>query len=275
MKTRVVSGAVLVVLLAATLLCGGYVTAGVLLFVSLVGYHELVSALGVGDGKKELNIIEILGLIAVIAYYALTIAFGGDMKYLVMTLMFLFFAEAIVFVFTFPKYHSKQLIAAVFSFVYAPVMLSFIYLLRIMPNGQYLAWLPFIAWICDTFAYFAGRAFGKHKLCPKLSPKKTIEGAIGGIAGSVVAGAVFGYVYAVNTGSAAVSREVIAFMAITLVAGALSQIGDLIASGIKRDHDIKDYGNLIPGHGGIMDRFDSVIFITPVIYFMATMLLNV
>ncbi|WP_026510785.1 phosphatidate cytidylyltransferase [Butyrivibrio sp. LC3010] len=275
MKTRVISGAVLVVLLVLTLISGGYVTAGVLLFVSIVGYRELASALAVKAADEKTNLPEIIGLLAVCIHYILLIIKGADMAIFLAVIMGLFVAESIVFVFSYPKYKANQMIGSVFSFIYAPMMLSFIYLLRSFPTGKYLAWLPFIAWICDTFAYFTGRALGKHKLCPVLSPKKTIEGAIGGIAGSLLAGVIYGYVYASYADTnLPVSTSIATFAVITFVAGALSQVGDLIASGIKRDQGIKDYGNLIPGHGGIMDRFDSVIFITPVIYFLAKIMSN-
>ncbi len=275
MKTRVISGIVLVVLLIATLLSGGYVTGIVLLLVSLSAYHELCGALSVRQKDEKINILEAAGLVAVVAHYVLMIASHGDMRFFVLILMLLFFAEATIYVFAFPKYQSSQLISAVFSMFYAPMMLSFIYLLRTMPHGILLAWLPFVAWICDTCAYFAGSMLGKNKLCPKLSPKKTVEGAIGGVLGSVIAGVIFGILYVKNVDPAlGTTAGVLIFGIITLISGMLSQVGDLIASGIKRDHDIKDYGNLIPGHGGIMDRFDSVIFITPVIFFMAMFLLN-
>jgi phosphatidate cytidylyltransferase len=275
MKTRVISGIILVALLIATLLSGGYVTGIVLLLVSLSAYHELSGALGVRQKDEKINILEAAGLVAVVAHYVLMIISHGDLRFFVLVLMLLFFAEATIYVFAFPKYKSAQLIAAVFSMLYAPMMLSFIYLLRTMPNGILLAWLPFVAWICDTCAYFAGSALGKHKLCPQLSPKKTIEGAVGGVLGSALAGVIFGILYVKNVDPGlGMASGVLIFGVITLISGMLSQVGDLIASGIKRDHDIKDYGNLIPGHGGIMDRFDSVIFITPLIFFMALFLLN-
>ncbi len=275
MKTRVMSGAVLVVLLVLTLVTGGLITGGVLLLVSIIGYRELSFALGVRGEDEKTNLPELLGLVAVCAHYLVMMTIGSNMTLFVAVIMGLFVAEAAAFVLKYPEYKSHQLIGSVFSFIYAPMMLSFIYLLRMFPTGKYLAWLPFIAWICDTFAYFTGVAFGKHKLCPILSPKKTIEGAVGGVVGSVLAGVLFGYVYATYADPGMdVKKAIISFAVITLVAGIISQIGDLIASGIKREHGIKDYGNLIPGHGGIMDRFDSVIFITPAIYFLSLLFLQ-
>jgi len=275
MKTRVISGIVLAILLFLTLFFGGYVTLAVLLAISLVGYHEIVSALEVEDKNKKFSTLELAGFAVIAIHYALMAISGGKLIFFVMALMILFMAEAAIFVFSFPKYEFNKVMASVFAFVYAPMMLSFIYLLRIREDGQFVAWIPFIAWVCDTSAYFAGSTFGKHKLCPKLSPKKTVEGAIGGVLGSVIVGCIYGYVIEMATGSAgSVLSNVLVYAVITAVASILSQIGDLLASGIKRNHDIKDYGTLIPGHGGIMDRFDSVIFITPAIYFLTTYLLK-
>ena len=121
----------------------------------------------------------------------------------------------------------------------------------------YLYLWPFLAaWITDTFAYFCGRMFGRRKLCPKVSPKKTVEGALGGIVFCMIFSLLFGLIIA------AISKTQIkwlSFLLIGLVLSIISQIGDLVMSLVKRKYGIKDYGNLLPGHGGILDRFDSVI----------------
>jgi phosphatidate cytidylyltransferase len=172
-----------------------------------------------------------------------------------------------VYVFAFPKFVSEQVMTAFTCFVYGPVMLSFIYLSRNLENGIYYVWLIFISsWISDTCAYLVGVSIGKHKLAPILSPKKSIEGAAGGILGSALVGALYGYfVIAPRVNNA----HVIWILAVISSIGALiSQVGDLAASGIKRNHEIKDYGKLIPGHGGVMNRFDSVIFTAPIVYGM-------
>ena len=124
------------------------------------------------------------------------------------------------------------------------------------------------AWVTDTFAYFSGRLFGKHKLIPEVSPKKTVEGAIGGIVGAAVLGFLYGTFFK-NNMIQVINPGVISGAACA-IAAVISMVGDLAASAIKRNHDIKDYGNLIPGHGGILDRFDSMIFTAPAIYFAIT-----
>ena len=135
-----------------------------------------------------------------------------------------------------------------------------------MPDGKYLVWLILLSsWGCDTFAYCAGKLFGKHKMTPKLSPKKTVEGAIGGVVGAAVLGFLYGTFFK-NNMIQVINPGVISGAACA-IAAVISMVGDLAASAIKRNHDIKDYGNLIPGHGGILDRFDSMIFTAPAIYF--------
>lgn len=269
MKTRVISGVVIALILAGVLLPGGYLLAGVLFAVSLISFYELERALGIHQEGKRCNALELCGYASIIVHYVQMIIVR-DYRYYIFSLMFAFFLIMVCYVVNFPKFTSSQAMATFFCFVYAPVNMSFVYLLRIRAFGKYLAWIPFIAWVCDTCAYFAGRAFGKHKLAPHLSPKKTIEGAIGGIVGSVVVGAIIGYVICVNEGYH--SGIISMMMIITFVGSIIGQLGDLLASGIKRDHNIKDYGKLIPGHGGIMDRFDSVIFVIPCIYFLAAVL---
>lgn len=113
----------------------------------------------------------------------------------------------------------------------------------------------------DTFAYFTGRFFGNHKLIPSISPKKTVEGAIGGIIGSIVGCVIFALLFPQSNVSLYLG------VVIGLLGSLVAQIGDLVASAIKRNCYIKDFGKIIPGHGGILDRFDSILFVSPFIYF--------
>lgn len=264
MLTRCISGAVLVVIALVTILSGGYVLAATLFAISCIGFYELSKACKVHTGK--MNALECICYLAIFAFYSITVFASNDTFVLLWAVLF-FLGVMGVYVFTFPKFHAEQVMAAYFCVLYAPVMFSFIYRIRMTEYGMYLVWMVFIAsWISDTFAYFTGMLLGKHKLAPVLSPKKSIEGSIGGIIGSALAGALFGYLFSTKVG------QEINLIVVCAVLGALgsviSQIGDLAASAIKRNHEIKDYGNLIPGHGGIMDRFDSVIVTAPIIYFL-------
>lgn len=148
--------------------------------------------------------------------------------------------------------------------MYVTISFVSLVLIRRQPNGSVLYLLPFIgAWVSDTFAYFTGRLFGKHKLIPEVSPKKTVEGAVGGVVFTAIAYMVFGLI--VREGN--MDSNYILLAVIGVLVSVISQIGDLIASVVKRYYGIKDYGKLFPGHGGVMDRFDSVIAAAPVLYF--------
>jgi len=142
---------------------------------------------------------------------------------------------------------------------------SFAAFLRMEAMGVHRAYLllPFIlSFACDTFAYFTGLTLGKHKLAPRVSPKKTIEGSVGGIVGNLVCGLLFAYVMD-RWFQAGIGYWQMAVLA--LLCGIVAQIGDLSFSLIKREFGIKDYGRLFLEHGGVLDRFDSVLFVTPVI----------
>lgn len=136
--------------------------------------------------------------------------------------------------------------------------------------GAYGAFLPFLfAWITDTGAYFSGRFFGRHKLCPVLSPKKTVEGAVGGAVMCVICSAAYVLILDKCFGKMIFpSANYIIMPVIGLFASVISQFGDLAASAVKREAGVKDYGTLLPGHGGIMDRFDSIILTAPFVYFV-------
>ena len=160
-----------------------------------------------------------------------------------------------------------------FLSIVIPYFLSTFIRIREMPDWRYYILLPFVvAWLSVAFALFAGMAFGKHKLAPELSPKKTVEGAVGGVAGSVAATLIYGFVMSACFGAAAVRYGLLILYA--LLGAVVAQFGDLAFSYIKRQYDIKDYGTIFPGHGGVLDRFDSVIFCAPlleilIVYFPA------
>lgn len=274
---RTVSSIILVILALATILPGGAVLAVTLYILSNIAFVELTKACGVRragtqNSNRKISDLECVGFMGILAYY-LVVFFGKTSHYFVVMVILFLMALMFVYVFTFPKYQASDIMATYFSFIYAPIMLSFIYLTRQLPDGIYLVWMIFISsWISDTAAYLVGVLFGKHKLAPVLSPKKSIEGSIGGIVGSALVGALFGYVLMMRL---QYGHEFIIIIAVIGAIGSvISQVGDLAASAIKRNHEIKDYGNLIPGHGGIMDRFDSVIFTAPMVYFLATIMLG-
>ncbi len=270
-KERTISAVILVIAAFASILPGGIILAVVLYGISMVGFLELTKACGVREGQKP-NTLEIVGLAAITCYYLVTYFVQDASSYAVMVILLAMIAMMSVYVFGFPKYHADQVMDAYFALIYAPVMLSFVLLTRQLDDGIYLVWMIFISsWISDTFAYLAGVMLGRHKLAPVLSPKKSVEGSVGGIVGAALFGALFGAYLDSTLGQ---EQYVMILAVVGGVGSVISQVGDLAASAIKRNHEIKDYGNLIPGNGGIMDRFDSVIFTAPITYFLITILMN-
>ncbi len=304
--TRLASGIVLILIALVTLSLGGPVLALTLLAISLIAYRELTKALNVadeggnrsevspavgnrpdasqesgkrsnvsGEGKKgggKWNLLEIAGLFGVVVYYA-AVYFSGAEVFQLMCIVGVFMAEMLIYVATFPRFRAEQVVGAVFAFLYAPVMLSFVYLTRAFPQGIYIVWMILISsWGSDTCAYAVGMLIGKKKIFPVLSPKKSLEGCIGGVAGAALIGALYGHFFVEMAFPDQTVKWILAF--ICGVGAVMSQAGDLAASAIKRNHNIKDYGHLIPGHGGIMDRFDSMIVTAPMIYFLTVLMIR-
>ena len=236
-KTRLISGIVLVLAALLVIISGGPVLYGALMCVSVIGAGELMRAMKVHGSRYGL--LEVTSFLTIIVYY--TVLFLGREDLQLAVLIGGVILNMFVYVFTYPRYHADQITAAFFSIVYAGVMLSFIYQTRMMEGGAFLVWLIFLcSWGCDTCAYCVGMLIGKHKMAPVLSPKKSVEGAVGGVVGAVLLGAVYG---------AAVKGEILEYGVICGAGALISMVGDLAASAIKRNHDIKDYGTLIPGHG--------------------------
>lgn len=259
--TRLVSGIILVALSLLFIITGGDLLLAVMLILSLIGMSELYK---VFDVEKKLP--GILGYFGCVAYY-LDLRFKFCQDNMVILLAFLILLLT-VFVFGYPKYHSHQVMATFFGLFYVGVMLSFLYQTRMLESGQFIVWLIFLcSWGCDTAAYCVGVLFGKHKMAPILSPKKSIEGAVGGVVGAMLLTGIYCLVI-----SKVFNMDDFVILPLVIISGVgalISMVGDLAASAIKRNFEIKDYGKLIPGHGGVLDRFDSVIITAPIIYFLA------
>lgn len=266
-RTRLISGIVLVIAALLLISAGHEVLLASTMILSLIGICELFKAL-----KMEKTAVAWISILMTVLYY-LNLRFVVVKSPVVYTIVFLIILLA-VYVLNYPKYNTLNVMAGFFGFFYVSVMLSFIYLTRdISGKGKYLVWMIFlIAWGSDTFAYCAGRLFGKHKMAPVLSPKKTIEGAIGGVLGSALLNMGYSYIFKNELN---LEIKDICLIGIIAVVGALvSMIGDLAASAIKREFEIKDYGKLIPGHGGVLDRFDSIIITAPIVYFLSMLLVH-
>lgn len=182
----------------------------------------------------------------------------------------------IIMVLDFKNLKFEQITCSLFASAFIPSALSSVILFRdvykAFPEAYkkndgifFILFAFFCCWLSDTFAYFAGRFFGKHKLAPVISPKKTVEGAIGGVIGTLIINIILFFIFRYRFAlSEAVSLPLVMISSVCL--SVISIFGDLAASTIKRHHGIKDFGNLLPGHGGVMDRFDSSCFVFPALY---------
>ena len=173
--TRLISGVVMVIIALATMWLGGPYLAGILLLISLAGYRELTKAQKVNTAAKGFNGLEVVGFGSIVLYYVVMYIWQNT-TLLLMCIVLMFMAEMFLYVILFPKYRAEQVVTAIFSFLYAPVMLSFMYMTRMSQLGIYLVWLILIsAWGCDTCAYCVGKLIGSKKVFPVLSPHKSLE----------------------------------------------------------------------------------------------------
>ena len=242
---------------------GGIYLKGFTILLSIAGLYEFYKAVK----EKKINPISIIGYLLLAVFYLL----GNNFEY-IMYIVVLFTVILLIIPVVNLKYTFIDVAITLIGFLYVGILFSFIPLVNNKPSGEYLVWLIFIgSWVCDTAAYYSGKYLGKRKLCPQVSPKKTIEGSIGGLLGSTLGCGVFGIIV-----SSYVSEvQVIHFFLIGTLCGIMGQFGDLVASSIKRYVGIKDYSNLIPGHGGILDRFDSILFNAVVVFYYLTFIVGI
>lgn len=227
---------------------GGILLATTILLISFVGLLEIFHALE-SLNKKPIYSIGILGSIG-IYLSSITTFINLDFTLTAIIIMLL-----ITFLFS-DKYDLDDIGLTLVSILYIPFLLFHIYYL----DGTPYIWLIFlIAFGTDTFAYIVGSLIGKHRLYEKVSPKKSIEGAIGGIIGATALVIVYSIIFDLS--------PIWLFIITSIVTSIFSQLGDLVASKLKRKAKIKDYGKIMLGHGGIMDRFDSIIFASPLVYY--------
>lgn len=254
----------LIPVLIITFLGGVYLKYGMMIF-SLMAMFEFYKALN----SKNYKPVSALGYgLCIIYYFYLEKIFSNDILILILI-------PAVIIALIIPIFNEKinfvDGMLSVFGFLYIGVLLSFLPIIQSGTYGKYLVWVPFIStWSCDTGAYYVGRFFGKKKLCPKVSPKKTIEGAVGGFFGSIIVCVLFGVVIR-NFGA---NINLIHLSVIGALGGIIGQLGDLTASAIKRYVGIKDFSEIIPGHGGILDRFDSILFVGTVVYYYVSIIMR-
>lgn len=278
LKTRVIS-AIIGAALLITIVSFGNIALGLgTLFLSLIGIHELYNAFS-HAGYKPIKLVGYLSCAPIFF-----ISFSEEYKMinnyvdLFKSINYASFGVFLIIVGLFymsifhnDRYNLNDISLTFLGILYVPFLFAFIVLTRNLEYGAYYIWIIFIgAFATDTFAYFFGVFLGKNKLIPAISPKKTVEGAIGGAIGCLAVTLAYGAF--VNTKITGI--PLYHFAIIGLLNGVISQIGDLAASSVKRFVNIKDYGRLMPGHGGVLDRFDSILFNAPVVYFYITFIVH-
>ncbi len=269
MAVRIISSVVLLPVLIGLVIFGGLPLKIAILAAGLIGMFEFYRAF-----SKEFKTIHAIGYLAAVFYMMfIEDIINQNNVFNIFVSSFL----VVLLIYVVLQHKSTNITEAIitfFGYFYVCFLISHIYLIREFTYGEYFVWLAFIcAWGCDTGAYFTGMAFGKHKLIPDLSPKKTVEGAVGGVVVATLLGLLYGTV--IDRTFALPNVNTVLLSTVTCAAGSiLAQIGDLAASAMKRYTGIKDFGNLIPGHGGIIDRFDSVLLTSPVVYYIMLFLIT-
>ncbi len=261
-KMRVLTSVIGIPILIAAFLAPYAVLFAVVEICSLISLHEFFGAVGL---RKDLD-LSIMGYIG-----GALIPFSSFFRPLdMLTAAFIYivclFIMALV---SHRRITFTKLALLIFSLIYIPFMLSNILFIRQTEFGNITVWLVLLgAFTTDTGAFFAGKLFGRNKLCPNISPKKTVEGAIGGGVACVLCFILFCLIinlfFGGYLGDIRMSYGRMALLG--LICGILAQIGDLTASIIKRQFGIKDYGNILPGHGGIFDRCDSIVMVAPAVF---------
>lgn len=273
MKQRILV-AVIGIPLLLLVLCWAphWATAALLAALGVIGAHELLAAVSGAEKTKSLWVLAgFMAVCIVFSTYAGMEAYKGTV--LVAVPWLLCAAVALLFLLAVRWFGRENAIAfqdvcaVLLGGVAIPLAMSCLLRLRLMEFGGGLVLMPLVAaFMSDAAALFTGMACGKHKLAPKASPKKTVEGAVGGLVGGIVGMVLFRIVFFFVTVQA---LSIGWCMVIGLVGAFMGQLGDLSFSVIKRQCGIKDYGRLLPGHGGVLDRFDSVIFAAPVVWMIA------
>lgn len=254
-EKRVISAIIAIPLLLLFTLCGGIIFKAGVILITGIALYEYIKAYK----ESEYSVIVSVLVIGFIISFVSILIKGID-TYLPIIFIITILSMAMP-IFN-RKYNVISSALTITGYIYIICFFSLLILIRDYSKGNYLIWIVFIiAWCSDTFAYYIGKNFGKTKLCPQVSPKKTVEGSIGGVIGSVLGLLIYAYI------TKHVDFSNYQLVLLGAFGSAVSQIGDLSASLIKRFIGIKDYGNIMPGHGGILDRFDSILFTAPVVYY--------
>ena len=260
MFKRTISALIGAPLFLGLIYLGGQYTAFLVAALTLLALREFLQ---IGEHMGMHAWYKLTTLIAVVWLICLLI--GGEKWLLPVIILWLLIGLGRLAL-TYPKTLLSEMSFNLLSVFYAVILLSHLYLLRQLPRGLELTFLTIIlVWATDTGAYLIGRQFGRHPLAPQVSPKKTVEGSLGGLLVSITVAIVF---WRLAGGAAWITYAVLG-----VVIGISAQVGDLFESALKRSAGVKDSGKLIPGHGGILDRFDSLIVALPLVYYGVVLLM--
>ena len=273
MKQRILVAVVGIPLLLLVLCWAPHwATAALLAALGIIGAHELLAAVCGPEKTRQLWVLA--GALAVLTVFSTYAGLDAYKKTVLAAAPWLLCAGVALLFFLAVRWYGREnaiafqdICTVLLGGVAIPLAMSCLLRLRLLTYGGGLVLMPLVAaFMSDSAALFTGMACGKHKLAPKASPKKTVEGAVGGLVGGVLGMIVFRIVFFFVT----VEPLPIGWCMVIGLAGAfMGQLGDLSFSIIKRQFGIKDYGRLLPGHGGVLDRFDSVIFAAPVVWMIA------
>jgi len=268
MKTRTITSVFILLVTIPLIIFSQYIIYPIALAaLSFVATYEILRALSVE--KEYLLSVPAFILSAALPFGSFFVTAEKSQLYLltIAALMF-FYLIYIMGVAVFSKGRiSFKMISEVFMIItYVIVSFSSLSIIRYINRDVGVFWLALVfivSWVSDSGAYIVGSLIGKHKLIPEISPKKTVEGAIGGVVAAMLAFLLFGLLLDLIIDGISVRYVVLAIYGVILAV--VSQLGDLIASLIKREHGVKDYGDILPGHGGIMDRFDSILAVSTIL----------
>ncbi|MCL2570999.1 MAG: phosphatidate cytidylyltransferase [Defluviitaleaceae bacterium] len=267
MQKRIITGIIGLPVVIFLVHFGGWPLLLMCLVLSLIGLRELYRAFA----KKDKS-VHAVGYIFTTLYFVAVFGAGVGQWLVIALALFIVFVQVFL-VLKYNKLAIEDVITTVYGFLYVPFLVSFIVLTRQHTFGWYFVWLVFTsAFGCDTFAYMTGVSIGKRKLVNTPSPSKSVEGLVGGILGAGLVGFVYGF-FIVRFAAPAVDNFIVIAVVVSMIGGVASIFGDMAASAIKRRTGIKDFGNLLPGHGGVMDRADSILLVAPVVY-LAVNILN-
>lgn len=269
MKTRIIVAVIFVPLLFIILFYLPSIAITILVSaITAIASYEFLKAAG---PKDMLRLRIYTALAAAVIPFAVWFGEGERIFRAVLYLLTaVVFTEAVIAFKNEHKITLGHITAMLFAGAVIPYFLSSLISLKLLEDGKFYVLIPFIAaFVTDGGAYFTGVFFGKHKAAPHVSPKKTIEGCVGGILIGVAAMMIYGIILHLTVGA---SVNFVAMILYGLLGGIVTELGDLAFSLIKREFGIKDYGSLIPGHGGMLDRFDSMVFAAPAIFILVNVL---